>query len=201
MDKKGITNRQTIKTKYGWNGRIFHSKTFKPNNIKKVITISYNEFVAYYENNPDLDNAEYYERFPETNKSTIRSWKSRLANIEPEIQEEEVKQSEGYEEIEKEYIKLLMTQTDSKESEFKGVDNKSKLLILKNRVAGQKENNKKIPANSTILGLPKPIGQNQKEYGLDDYITFDGNKNEIRMQIPMNVLLDPKKNRALGEIK
>jgi hypothetical protein len=168
-----------------------------------VIIISYNEFEAYYENNPDLDNAEYYERFPETNKSTIRSWKSRLAHIEEPVLEEDVKQSEGYEEIEGEYIKLLMTQTDSKESEFKGVDNKSKLLILKNRVASQNENklNKKRPLNTTILGQPAPIGQNKKRFGIDDYITFDGNKNEIRMQIPMDVLLNPKKNRGLGEIK
>jgi hypothetical protein len=103
--------------------------------------------------------------------------------------------------MEDEYIKLLLAQTDSKESEFKGVDNKSKLLVLRNRVATQEKENKKRPSNSTILGQPAPIGQNKKSFGIDEYIAFDGVKNEIRMQIPMEVLLDPKKNRGLGEIK
>jgi len=167
-----------------------------------VITISYKEFEAYYENNPDLDNTEYYERFPETNKSTIRSWKSRTAKIEePPLEEEEVIQSEGYEEMEDEFIKLLITQTKSKEHEFKGVDNKSKILILKNRLAAQKDEKKHKPQNTTILGNPPPIGKNKKKFGIDKYIVFDENKNEIRMEIPMDVLLDPKKNKGLGLIQ
>ena len=164
-----------------------------------MITIQYNEFKTYYDNNPDLDNAEYYEKYPDTNKSTIRSWKSRAAHIEePKITKENGKQAEGYEEIEAEYIKLLMTQTDSKESEFKGVDNKSKLLILKNRQAAQKEEIKKRPSNSNILKQPLPNSQTKKQFGIDEYIVFDDVKGEIRMQIPMNVLLDPEKNKALG---
>lgn len=164
-----------------------------------MITIQYTEFKTYYDNNPDLDNTEYYEKYPDTNKSTIRSWKSRAAHIEePKITKENGKQAEGYEEIEAEYIKLLMTQTDSKESEFKGVDNKSKLLILKNRQAAQKEEIKKRPSNSNILKQPLPNSQTKKQFGIDEYIVFDDVKGEIRMQIPMNVLLDPEKNKALG---
>jgi len=168
------------------------------------MTISYNEFTAYYENNPDLDNTEYYERFPDTNKSTIRSWKSRAAKpIEPEITEEEVDQSTGYEELEKEHIKLLIQQTGSDHKEFDGVDTKSIMTILKNRIAAQALNNKNKdrPMNSTILGNPRPPGQNKKKYGIDEYMVFDTDKDEIRMKIPMDVLLDPKKNRALGELQ
>lgn len=167
-------------------------------------TISYNEFNAYYENNPDLDNAEYYDRFPDTNKSTIRSWKSRAAKpieIEPDITTDEAEQSSGYEEMENEYIKLLMNQTGSKPTEFVGVDNKSILTILKNKKAAEELNNKNRPANSTILGQPRPIGQNKKVYGIDEYIVFDDQKDEIRMKIPMDILLNPKTNRALGELK
>jgi len=168
-----------------------------------VITIQYSEFKEYHDNNPNLDNIEYYEKFPDTNKSTIRSWKSRAAHIEvvEEPTENQAKQSEGYEELEAEFIKVLMVQTSSNESELKGLDNKSKLLILKNRKAAQEKENKNKNQNSGILPSPKPIGQGKKRFGLDDYIVFDDKKGEIRMQIPMNVLLDPKRNKALGLIK
>ena len=170
-----------------------------------MINISYEEFKKHYDENPDLDNMEYYEHFPDVNKSTIRSWKSRAAKpIEATIPEErEVKQAEGFEEIQKEYVKLLMTQTGSKESEFKGVDEKSVLLILKNRKAAQELDAKtnKRPSNTGILPGPLPIGRSAKKFGIDDYIVFDDKKGEIRMEIPMDVLFDPERNKRLGLIQ
>ena len=168
------------------------------------MTISYEEFKEYYETNADLDNLEYYETFPDVNKSTIRSWKSRAAKQLnepiPEVDETERQEAEGYEELQKEYIKLLMKETNSKETEFKGVDDKSVLVILKNRKAAQELQSKsnKRPTNTGVLPSPLPIGTSNKRFGIDDYIEFDKVKDEIRMEIPMDVLLDPERNKKLG---
>ncbi len=102
--------------------------------------------------------------------------------------------------MQKELIASLMTQTGSKTTEFEGVDDKSTLLIQKNRLRAL---NEQKPAtrtgNSQILPSPKPIGQSIKKYGIDDYIVFDDVKNEIRMEIPMTELMNPEKNKALRD--
>ena len=37
------------------------------------------------------------------------------------------------------------------------------------------------------------------ETGLDEFILFDYDRNEMRMEIPWGVLIDPKTNKELGE--
>lgn len=167
--------------------------------------VDYEEFVEFHDKHKDLDNQEYYAEFPETNKSTIRSWKLRARKtlVEPEIPPEtEAKKHEGYEEMESEYLKLLMTQTGSKASEFEGVDTKSAIVVLKNKIKGEQLQEKATGrgSNAPILPTPKPIGSNIKTFGLDPYIEFDDVKDEIRMEIPFTVLFDPEKNKDLGEI-
>lgn len=168
--------------------------------------VDYNEFVEFHEKHPDLDNQEYYAEFPDTNKSTIRSWKLKVRKhkVEDEIPNEtEAKGHEGYEEMQSDYLKLLLNQTGSKASEFEGVDDKSTILVLKNRIKS-KQLQDQTPgrgSNTSILPTPKPIGQNVQKFGLDEYIEFDKAKDEIRMEIPFTVLFDPEKNKALGEIK
>ena len=162
----------------------------------------YAGFKAFYDKHPDLDNSEYYAEFPKGNKSTIRSWKNRAAYI-PTADPTPPTQSTSTEEfsaMESEYIKVLMAQTKSIETEFDGVDNKSKLLILRNRLRAQNEATPPIKTrsnNSSILPSPKPIGQNKKKFGIDKYIVFDTNLNEIRMEIPMDTVMDPEKNKEL----
>ena len=165
--------------------------------------MSYKEFVEFHKENPNMDNAEYYEKYPDVNKSTIRSWKSRIREpIEtPEPTKTEVKEANGYEEQTNHYIEMLLTQTKSKGAEFEGVDNKSKILILKNRLRVQKEEQakQKPGSNSGIMPNSAAIGQIKESIGLSDFIEFDGNLNEIRMDIPMSKLLNPDKNKALRE--
>ena len=148
-----------------------------------------------------MDNAEYYEKYPDVNKSTIRSWKSRVRTqpIEEEIPEEEIKQFEGAEENEKYLIQMLMNQTGTKASEFTGVDSRSKLLILKNRKRSQDEEkkNKKVGSNSSIMPNTAAVGNVMEGIGLTKYIEFDNNLNEIRMEIPLEKLLSPEENKAL----
>jgi hypothetical protein len=93
-------------------------------------------------------------------------------------------------------IKLLCTQTGTPLSDFENVDDKSALIILKNKMTtlqNQEPKPKPRSSNAPILPQPKPIGQNKKKYGIDPYIVFDDVKNEIRMEIPWDVLFDPER--------
>ncbi len=45
------------------------------------------------------------------------------------------------------------------------------------------------------------LSKSKKKFGIDPYIVFDEVKNEIRMEIPMDILMDPEKNKKLREIK
>lgn len=165
--------------------------------------MSYEQFKEFYEKHPDMDNAEYYAEFPETNKSTVRSWKTRLNKpIEiPEPTPAQVSEAQGFDE---EMVKLLCTQTKTPYNEFEGVDTKSAMIVLKAKLKNmqlqemdQKPNRS---SNAPILPNPTPIGQNVKKFGIDPYITFDKLKDEIRMEIPWDVLMNPEKNKALGEV-
>ena len=164
--------------------------------------MSYKEFVEFHKDNPNMDNAEYYAKYPDVSKSTIRSWKSRIRTpIAPEPTKTEVIEANGYEEQTKHYVEMLLTQTKSKLTEFEGVDNKSKILILKNRLRVQKEEqtNKPTGSNSSIMPVTAAIGSVREEIGLSKYIEFDKNLNEIRMEIPLSKLMDPESNKALRE--
>lgn len=160
--------------------------------------MSYDEFKEFYDKHPDLDNAEYYAEFENTNKSTVRSWKSRAwreNNPEPELEQTD---NTDYTELENEHIKLLIQQANIDPKELEGLDNKSKILILKNKIKLQAAEPKKRGATGAILPQPLPSSKTKKAFGLDEFIEFDKEKGEIRMQIPMDHILDPEKNKKLG---
>lgn len=164
--------------------------------------VKYEEFKTFYDKHPDLDNAEYYAEFPETNKSTIRSWKLRSKPVEEEIEPPKETKNNDYTELENEHIKMLINQTNTDIKELEGLDNKSKLVVLRNRVQVLSENKGKgRAANSSILPAPRPESITHKKFGIDEYITFDEARDEIRMEIPADVLFDPEKNKGLGLIK
>jgi transposase len=164
--------------------------------------ITYEDFKAFHEVHPDLDNTEYYAEFPSVNKSTLRSWKNR-SNKEtsaPPPQPIAGTPPSTDEEMQKHYIQLLMTQTHSRESEFEGVDVQNKIIILKNKLKNLQARPQR-GANSNILASPMPIGQSTKQFGIDPYIDFDLEQNEIRLEIPMSKLMNPVENQKLREIK
>jgi len=164
--------------------------------------MSYEQFKEFHGKHPNMDNTEYYAEFPETNKSTIRSWKNRIRTPKPIPlpTQEEAAEHIG---LREEMVKMLCTQTNTPLTEMEGVDNKSALIILRNKAKNQalQEANQKTSrtSNSSILPSPKPIGQSNEEFGLDPYINFDVARNEIRMEIPWEVLINPEKNRLLGK--
>lgn len=162
--------------------------------------VDYEGFKEFYERHPDLDNSEYYTEFPSNNKSTIRSWKLR-ASKPVEVQSPPPDNNEGYEEQTDHYIQLMLTQTNSKLSEFKGVDKTSTILVLKNRLKAQQGQKPSRTQNSSILPSPNPIGQSTKKFGIDQFIDFDTNNNEIRMEIPMSKLMNPKENEKIREVR
>lgn len=162
---------------------------------------TYEKFKEFYDKHPDMDNSEYYAEFPTGNHSTIRSWKNRATPQAPPSSAPATQPpstNEGFDSMQEEYIQLLITQTKSNTNEFEGLDDKSILLLLKNRLRAQKEQKPPSRAsNGPILPNPKPIGQTNKKFGIDDYIVFDTVKNEIRAEIPMKTVMDPEKNREL----
>ena len=158
---------------------------------------TYEKFKEFYDKHPDMDNSEYYAEFPTGNHSTLRSWKNRAAP-QPAPPPKTPPTNTGDDTMREEYIQLLITQTNSKATEFEGLDDKSILILLKNRLRAQQEQKPPSRApNGPILPNPKPIGQTNKKFGIDDYIVFDTVKNEIRAEIPMDTVMDPEKNRAL----
>ena len=171
--------------------------------------MSYEKFQEFHKKHPDLDNSEYYKEFPDSNESTVRYWKTKARKPEVKAEVEpttspivppptQTSNNDKYAAIQKELITSLMTQTSSQATEFEGVDDGSVHLILKNRLRAQQEQKPPIrSSNSNILPNPKPIGQTNKKFGIDEFIVFDTNLNEIRMEIPMDTVMDPEKNKEL----
>lgn len=96
-------------------------------------------------------------------------------------------------------VKLLCTQTKTNPNEFEGIDTKSSLMILKNKLKNlqiQPPTPTNRAPNAPILPNPLPIGQNNKKFGLDQYIKFG---DDIQMEIPMSKLMSPKENEKIRE--
>lgn len=164
--------------------------------------VKYEEFKIFHEKHPDLDNAEYYAEFPETNKSTIRSWKNKankpLGDPVPPDPTPTPTEPADYSKLQEYLITTLMTQTGIKEHELEGLDNINKIIVLQNKAKALSEKPGKRAPNSPILPAPKPGSITTKKFGIDNFIVFDEVKNEIRMEIPWDVLTDPEKNKGLG---
>ena len=45
----------------------------------------------------------------------------------------------------------------------------------------------------------KNRGSGKRKFGIDEFIVFDKNLNEIRVEIPMDVLFNPETNKKLRE--
>lgn len=167
--------------------------------------MSYEEIKEYVEKNKEVTNKVLYEEFPETSQSTIRSWKSRaLSEVYPEpaappapTTSEAPQDTKREAELEEMLVHSLATQTKYNLSLLEGLPNKEKIVVLKNQLNAM-NTNKRRGQNGNILPNPPPVQSSTKKFGIDQYITFDKNKDEIRMEIPMDVLHDPNNKKKLG---
>lgn len=158
--------------------------------------ITFEVFKAFYDKNIDLDNAEYYKAFPTVNTGTVRSWKSRART--PKTEPEPPKQPTDKDkivEMQKQFYETLMATADHKTKGFAKVfydkgDIDSALVILQ-------ENAKNQPPMPNAPTIPTPTGI--PKLGLEKYMKYVPGSEKISWEIPASVLLDPEKNKKLGE--
>ena len=98
------------------------------------------------------------------------------------------------------YVESLGNQIGYNMALLEGVSVDHQLVVLQNAKVIFDEEQKKRgrSGNSSILPQPLPKSQTTKRFGIDEFIEFDKVKNEIKMQIPMEHVLDPEKNKKLG---
>ena len=170
-------------------------------------SIDFNTFKTYYDSNPDLDNAEYYQIFPSVNSGTIRSWKARAKTqikekpIEtPSTPEEKVKgDNEELTKYKQQNIELLLAQTKMNPKLLEGLDDNAKLKILNNARTN-------APPDPNIR-LMTPSGSGSQKLGIEKYITMDEKSfkekgfGDITVSIPASVAFNPEKSEELGKYK
>lgn len=167
-----------------------------PQDTPSVPTITYEVFEAFHSKNPDLDNAEYYKAFPTVNTGTIRSWKSRARTITPEpTPSQHATPDDKVKGLQQQLLDTLMGGADVRARALAQpfIDKKdldSAILLLQENAKQQKPapNTPTIP---TPTGTPKP--------GLEKYMKYVPGSEKISWEIPATVLLDPEKNKKLGE--
>lgn len=166
--------------------------------------IVYKDFQEYFSKNADLDNKEYYEAFPDVPMSTIRYWKSKAINksldreIGIDIDLEEDKEEKPKEhphlvelvKMKKQAAHLTLNESEMLEMNDLATQNKMLDIILEKR---------KSRPGANRGSLPTPVGVGESKYGIDRYMKIDPDKHEIHMEIPFSVLMDPEKNKKLGE--
>jgi len=159
--------------------------------------VSKEDFAEYFGLNTKLTNVELYEKFPNNPTSTIRRWKSDILNSETTVQSSEqaeqkpkTKKDDPYL---KEAIKAYMRDTTVPKGMLDGLDDASKLVVLKN--AAQ---NKRPDPNLSTIGTPSASGSQKK--GIDQYLTIDEKafrmegKGTVNFEIPASVAYDPELN-------
>ena len=156
--------------------------------------ITFEIFETFHKANPDLDNSEYYKAFPTVKTGTVRSWKSKARSTTPEpTPPVQATEKDEVLKIKKEFLETLLTRADVRtKALIDKLDIDSKILVLQENEKQQKP----LPNSSTIptpTGMPKP--------GLEKYMTYVPGSEKISWEIPATVLLDPKKNKQLGEYR
>jgi len=164
-------------------------------------TIDFEVFETFYKKNPDLDNKEYYEAFPKVNQGTLRYWKSKAreststptpsqqSTSSPTIPDEKVQK------LQQQLLDTLMSGADVRAKALaqpfidkKDLDSAILLLQENAKIQTPAPNTPTIP---TPTGMPKP--------GLEKYMRYVPGSDKISWEIPATVLLDPEKNKKLGE--
>jgi len=170
------------------------------NNGVSNASITFDVFETYYKQNPDLDNAEYYQKFPSVNTGTIRSWKAKAKSIlksappsAPETPTDEPKENKYLDDS----IAILKKATRMDESLLKGLDKNAQYKILKNmydQIGSRPDPN---------IRLMTPSGTGVQKLGIEQYMSIDEKAfkekgfGEVNIRIPASKLFNPEKSKEL----
>jgi len=156
--------------------------------------ITFEIFEKFHSSNSDMDNAEYYKAFPSVKEGTIRSWKSKVrSNSSEATPPERSTEKDKVLDLKEQLLDTLMARADVRtKTIIEKLDIDSKIIVLKENETQQKP----MPNAPTI---PQPIGM--PKLGLQKYMKFVPGSEKISWSIPASVLLDPIKNKQLGEYK
>lgn len=169
---------------------------------KQEEVITYQIFESYFKENSDLDNKEFYEKFPKVNQGTIRNWKAKA--------KKSVDKAETIPQVPPGSDKQMKTTIEALKITLKGrvpgfilqvddLDLKSQFIVLTNAAKNLPEQKQ---ANTPII--PIPLGGQKGKRVIDKYLTITPNLSnpklsEINLEIPASVALNPEKNKKLGD--
>jgi len=154
--------------------------------------ITFEMFDKFHSSNTDLDNAEYYKAFPTVKQGTIRSWKSKVrSSTEEPTPPEQSTEKDEVSDIKNQLLDSLLVRADVRtKTIIEKLDIDSKILVLR-------ENEKQQTPMPNAPTIPQPIGM--PKLGLQKYMKYTPGSEKISWSIPASVLLDPIKNKQLGE--
>lgn len=166
--------------------------------------ITYEIFQVYFKENPELDNKELYEKFPTVNQGTIRNWKSKTRVVVPPKEPITLVKPEDAQM--KNFVETLQNTLRGRIPQYlldatKEMDLTSAYAVLKAHSENLQEPKGTDP-NTPII--PLPLGGQRRKQVIDRYLTITTNPsnpklNEITLDIPASVALNPEKNKKLGD--
>lgn len=168
-----------------------------PKDVPSEPTITYEVFEAFHSKNPDLDNSEYYKAFPTVNTGTIRSWKSKARSTTASITtpQQPTTPDDKVQKLQQQLLDTLLAGADVRAKALaqpfvNKKDFDSAILLLQENAKIQKPA-PNMPTIPTPTGTPQP--------GLAKYMKYVPGSEKISWEIPASELLDPIKNKKLGE--
>lgn len=164
-------------------------------------SITFDVFKAYYKENTDLDNIEYYKAFPTVNSGTIRSWKAKaktqLESEPPQTvqtpQDQPVKDNKYLTEL----VEVLKRTTRINPKLLEGLDLASQYKILQNVSSEQKPD-----PNIKVF---TPAGGASQKLGIEKYMKIDEKAfrehgfGTVEISIPASKLYKPDESKKLKE--
>lgn len=164
-------------------------------------SITFNVFKAYHNENPDLDNAEYYKAFPSVNTGTIRSWKAkaRRASSEPSGQTEGTPSNQSEPKEDKylsESIEIMKKMSRIPTKLLEGLDEKAQYKLLKNELDTR--------GDDPNIKLFTPSGSGSQKIGLEQFMKIDEKAfkekgfGNVEIRIPASKLHNPEESKKLA---
>lgn len=169
-------------------------------------SIDFDTFKTYYSSNSDLDNAEYYQKFPSVNPGTIRSWKAKakaqlteVSTQTPSTPSDPPQENDEVKRLKKDLIEALKQKSNMNEELLEGLDEDAQIKVLKNA--------SKQTSPDPNIRLMTPSGTGKAKLGIEEYLTIDEQSfkekgfGDVKVVIPASVLHNHEKSEALKKYK